>query len=216
MKTPSQDDIVNLLNSLYDQVLHGLPTSSSCEVLAESYLQRYIGPQLAAKKMISRQIAKCTTSGFVTSLGGLITLPATIPANVGSVLYVQLRMIAALAYIGGYDIHADEVQTVVYICLANTSIAEICRDAGIKFADKFALVSLKKLPAEILKKINNAVGFRLLTKFGEKGLINLVDLLPVAGALVGGAFDLAETKIIANRAYKTFILDKPDDNISII
>ena len=35
---------------------------------------------------ISWQVAKCGTSGFLTGLGGLITLPVAIPANIASVL----------------------------------------------------------------------------------------------------------------------------------
>jgi hypothetical protein len=35
----------------------------------------------------------------------------------------------------------------------------------------------------ILKKINQKVGFRLVTKFGEKGIINLSKLIPVVGGL---------------------------------
>ena len=40
---------------------------------------------------------------------------------------------------------------------------------------------------------------------GEKGAINLVKLVPVAGGLVGGGVDIASTKTIAKVAYKMFI-----------
>ena len=56
-----------------------------------------------------------------------------------------------------------------------------------------------------MTKINQKVGFRFLTKFGEKGLINIGKMIPVVGALISGGFDLAETKIIADRAYKEFM-----------
>ena len=62
------------------------------------------------------------------------------------------------------------------------------------------------------------VGFRFLTKFGEKGIINIAKLVPVVGGVIGGGFDLVETKVIANRAYKMFIkgdlsaLDNKDDD----
>ena len=56
-----------------------------------------------------------------------------------------------------------------------------------------------------MTRINQKVGFRFLTKFGEKGIINIAKLVPVVGGVIGGGFDLAETKTIANRAYKMFI-----------
>lgn len=79
---------------------------------------------------------------------------------------------------------------------------------------------VKKIPDTVLTKINQKVGFRFLTKFGEKGIINIVKLVPVVGGVIGGGFDLVETKVIANRAYKMFIKgdfsaldDKDDDEI---
>lgn len=37
---------------------------------------------------------------------------------------------------------------------------------------------IKKIPGTVLIKINQKVGWRLLTKFGEKGTVNLVKLVP--------------------------------------
>lgn len=62
-----------------------------------------------------------------------------------------------------------------------------------------------KKPGEALKAINQKVGFRLLTKFGETGAINLGKAVPVVGGVIGGGFDFATTKIIADNAYKMFI-----------
>ena len=56
-----------------------------------------------------------------------------------------------------------------------------------------------------LTKINQKVGFRFITKFGTKGIINLGKMLPGVGAIVGGGLDLVETKVIAERAYKWFM-----------
>mgnify|MGYP000407501290 FL=1 len=56
-----------------------------------------------------------------------------------------------------------------------------------------------------MTKINQKVGFRLLTKFGEKGAINLVKLVPGVGGIIGGGIDFFDTKIIAEKAYNVFI-----------
>lgn len=94
-----------VLNSVYDSALQGIPqVSKSVDELAADYYSAGISPLDAAKNLANVQIAKCGTSGFVTGLGGAITLPVAIPANISSVLYIQLRMIAAVAKIGGYDI----------------------------------------------------------------------------------------------------------------
>lgn len=209
----SQNEIMQLLDKLYDKSMHGIAkVSPPVEELANNYLEKSNDATTAAKKFINYQIAKCTTSGFVTGLGGLITLPVAIPANVGSVMYVQMRMIACLAYIGGYDTDSDQVQTLVYACLAGISIDQILKQAGIQFGNKFVMAMVKKIPGEVLTKINQKVGFRFVTKFGTKGIVNIGKAVPVVGGMISGGFDFVETKAIANRAYKMFI--NGDFNVS--
>lgn len=202
----TQNEIMELLDRLYEQSVQGIQkVSPPVRVLAQEYIEKNDDIQAAAKSFIHYQIVKCTTSGFLTGLGGLITLPVAIPANIGSVLYVQMRMIAVLAHMGGYDTNSDQVQTLVYACLAGISVDQVLKQIGIKVGNKVAYNMVKKIPGEVLTKINQKVGFRLLTKFGTKGVINIGKALPVVGGVIGGGFDLVETKAIASRAYALFI-----------
>lgn len=204
-KLLSQEDIMKLLDSCYEKCLHGVPrVSPGVESLANDYLKKYPAKDEACKAMLRNQIAKCTTSGFVAGFGGIITMPVTLPANVGSVLYVQMRMIACVAYMNGYELNSDQTQTFVYACLAGIAVNELIKQAGIKFGIKFANGLIKKIPGKVLTKINQKVGFRFITKFGTKGIVNLGKMLPGVGAVIGGGLDLVETKVIANRAYKWF------------
>lgn len=199
------DSIMSILDTCYQKAVNGIErVSPPVEKLAEDYLNKYQEPSEAARKMISNQIIKCTTSGFITGFGGLITLPIAVPANVSSVLYVQMRMIACTAYLAGYDLKSDQVQTLVYACLAGVAVNGVLKKAGIQFGQKIAMNLIKKIPGEVLTKINQKVGFRFLTKFGEKGLINLGKMVPGVGAVISGGLDFAETKIIAERAYRWF------------
>lgn len=123
-------------------------------------------------------------------------------------MYVQMRMVAAIAKLGGYDTHSDQVQTFVYVCLTGTAASDILKQAGIKFGEKLAVAAIKKIPGSVLVKINQRVAFRLITKFGEKGIINLGKMVPLVGGVVGGGFDVASTRVIANNALKMFIYGK--------
>ena len=208
----NQHEIMQLLDKLYEQSVQGIAkVSPPIEDLANDYLVKGKDLDTAAKKFINYQIAKCTTSGFVTGLGGLITLPVAIPANVGSVLYIQLRMIACLAHMGGYDTNSDQVQTLAYACLAGISVDQILKQVGIQFGTKFTMAMVKKIPGTVLTKINQKVGFKFLTKSGAKGVINIGKAVPFVGGVVGGGFDFVETRVIADRAYKMFI--KGDLNV---
>lgn len=202
----SQEDILKVLDTCYEKTTNGISKiSPSIDRLAGDYLSKHASKEEAIKDMLKKQVLKCTTSGFITGFGGAITLPVTIPANIGSVLYVQMRMIACTAYMAGYDISSDQVQTLVYACLAGLSVGEIAKQFGIKFGQKVAVGMIEKIPGKVLTKINQKVGFKLLTKFGEKGLINLGKLVPGVGAVINGGVDFAETKAIAKRAYQMFV-----------
>ena len=113
-KLLSQEDIMKLLDGCYDKCLNGVPyVSPTVEEFAKDYLAKHPTKEQACKAMIKNQIIKCTTSGFLTGFGGIVTLPVTLPANIGSVLYVQMRMIACTAYMAGYELDSDQTQTFV-------------------------------------------------------------------------------------------------------
>lgn len=204
----TQEDIMKLLEVCYEKCLNGIPkVSPSVEDMVNDYLGKYDTKEKACKAMLKNQIVKCTTSGAITGFGGIITMPITIPANIGNVLYVQMRMIACTAYMAGYDLNSDQTQTFVYACLAGVAVNGILKQAGITFGIKVANGIIKKIPGKTLVKINQKVGFRFVTKFGSKGIINLGKTIPGVGAFIGGGLDLVETKVIADRAYKWFMLE---------
>ena len=203
----TQEQVMQLLDKLYAQCLDGIPkVSPPISELANDYLEKHGSVYTAANSFVDYQVAKCTPSGFLTGIGGLITLPVAIPANISSVLYVQMRMIACLAYMGGYDVGSDQVQTLVYACLAGVAVNQLLKQAGIQFGNKFAVAMVRKVPGSGLTKINQKIGFRFITKFGSTGIINLGKAIPFVGGVIGGGMDFAETRVIADRAYKLFIM----------
>ena len=211
-KKIDENMMLKVMDVCYEKALTGLPAASvSVDELALNYSDRYSEAKEAAKKMCNVQIAKCGTSGFLTGLGGMITLPVTVPVNVASVIYVQLRMIATVAKLGGFNPNDDEVRTMAYVCLTGSAALDIVKKAGINIGEKVTINALKKIPAAVLTKINQKVGFRLVTKFGEKGVVNLIKLVPLVGGLIGGGVDIAGTKAVAEVAIKIFI----DKNVNM-
>ena len=103
-----------------------------------------------------------------------------------------------------YEIYVEDMQNRIR---DNTGVAvnSLLKQAGIKFGVKFANGVIKKIPGKVLTKINQKVGFRFITKFGSKEIVNLGKMLPGVSAIVGGGLDLVETKVITDRAYKWFM-----------
>ena len=202
----TKDNILEILNTIYKKAQSGIGTViPPIEKVSEEYKEKYKTDKKAARAFIKTQIAKCTVSGFITGLGGLITLPISVPVNISSVLFVQLRMIQGLAYMGGFDIQSDEVQTFVYACLVGVSVNSVFKQIGVQTGTKVAVKMVGKIPGKIFIKINQKLGIRFITKAGEKGIINLTKAAPVVGGPINAGFDFVETKTIAERAYKMFI-----------
>lgn len=203
----SQEEIMKMLDNCYQKAIDGIPkVSPPIDRFADNYLQKHPASQEAAKNMIKSQISKCTASGFITGFGGAIALPVEITANVISVLYFQMRMIACTAYMAGLNIHSHRVRTLVYACLAEVSVNEVVKKTGVKLGEKVADHMVEKISEHTLVAINEKIGFKFVARFGEKGLINLGKLVPVVGAAINGGFDLVDTKLIGNRAYRMFFM----------
>ena len=203
----SQEVILNALDWAYDKAVNGVRGLDSAQDMADDYLKGEGALIDKVNSLIRWQNTKAGTSGFITGLGGLLTLPLTLPANITSVLYVQIRMVAAIAIMGGSDVKDDRVRSIVYSCIAASSAAEVAKNFGIKLGNKLAMQGIKKISGETLKKINQAVGFRLLTKFGQKGFVNLGKTIPFIGGIVGATFDVVATNTVGNVARNTFIIE---------
>jgi hypothetical protein len=116
------------LNWAYDQALAGAPSVGveSAEELADDYRRRAASPAVAALSLVHWQVTKAGTAGFLTALGGVLSLPVTIPLNLASVLILQLRMIAAIAHLGGHDVRSDQVRTMAFACMCVATPRRTC------------------------------------------------------------------------------------------
>jgi len=154
--------------------------------------------------LINWETTKNFTSGFITGLGGLITLPVSIPSGFGASWIIQARMAGAIACIYGHNLNDDRVKTMVLVCLLGDAGKEVLKSAGIRFGGKLAAKGISKIPGRVLIEINKRIGFRLITKAGEKGIINLTKLIPGLGGIIGGAVDGVACRTVGRAAKSVF------------
>ena len=82
---------------------------------------------------------------------------------------------------------------------------DILKNISIAIGTKLTQNAIKSISGQLIVKINQAIGLKLLTKFGEKGLINIAKIIPLVGGVIGGSFDAFSTNIIGNIARDIFI-----------
>lgn len=203
----TQSKMMELLDWAYDKATNvNIVGLDNAQELAQSYLNSSGDLESKINSLIRWQNTKSVTSGFVTNLGGLITMPVAIPANFASVIFIQIRMIAAIAHMCGHNLRDDKVKTLVYVSLCGSAVKDIFKDVGVQLGTKLTMSMVNKyLTGEVVKQINKAVGFRLVTIAGTKGTINVVKMVPFVGGLIAGTIDGISTNTIGNTARDMFL-----------
>lgn len=78
------------------------------------------------------------------------------------------------------------------------------RNAGIEIGQRSTSVALERLPARVLTEVDKRVGYQLVARAGEKGVVNLTKLIPLVGGPIGAAVDGVSCMTIAGYAMRTF------------
>lgn len=202
----SENKMMQILDWAYEKSINGVPGLGSAQELGDDYLNNKGDLESQINSLIRWQNTKACTSGFLTGLGGIITMPVTLPANIATVMYVQIRMIAAIAHMTGLDVKQDQVKSLVYVALCGSAVSDIFKDVGIQVGTKLTKAMIQKhVTREMITAINKAVGFRLVTKAGSKGIFNLTKMVPILGGVIGGSLDTVTTNIIGNTARNLFL-----------
>lgn len=198
--------VLKLLSWAYDKAVEGgLPKTQSAIELAEEYMQKESTPQEQANALIRAQRLKSAATGFLTGVGGIATLPVAVPASLASAVYIQLRMIAAIAHIGGQDVQDDRVKALSFACLCGNAAKDIVKTSGVKLGAKLTEQMLAKLSGEAIKKVNVTVSVKLATKLGQTGAVALSKAVPFVGGITGAVIDGVSTNIVGNIASDTFV-----------
>ena len=203
-----QTTLMKVLNWAYEKAVEGVGATGSAEELAMEYMKGPGSLSERADELIRWQNVKCGGAGFISGLGGIMTLPVAIPANISSVLYMQIRMVAAIACMGGYDVRDDKVKTVVLLCLCGSAATEMMKDLGIRLGQQLSRQLLSRLSAQVVQRTQRRVGARLAGKFSEKGLATVGRGIPLVGALVGGTLDALATYAVGEVAKRAFLQEK--------
>ena len=205
-----------LVQQLIDQIvklgLEGKGPIKGAERVAREHAEKATDIEQAIARLIRTHTRNVAATGFASGFGGIVVAGVMIPADI-TALYVQAaRLAGAIAVLRGYDIKSEEVRSVVLLTLIGSAGASIVSRTGVELGTKAAFATLRRLPGRILIEINKAVGFRLVTKFGTKGVINLGKLVPIVGGGLSAGINVATMRMVGGYARRNFpvLEDGPD------
>jgi hypothetical protein len=187
--------------------VNGVQVLDGAGTLARTYLEdsSYASHDDRIDALIRWEAARNFTTGFVTNLGGIITLPAALPASLGASWTLQARLAAAIAHIRGYDLLDERTKAFVVMTIVGGSVADILKTAGVAAGTKLTRQFITQtITGTMVREINRQVGFRLLTKAGEQGVVNLGKAVPFVGGGVAGVIDGLTAYAVGKTAKKVF------------
>ena len=197
--------LLDAIHWAYDRAISGVRGLDSAVALAEKYRGKTDTLHDDANALIRWQMARAGTSGFITGLGGLLSIPVAIPANLAAVLFLQLRMVAAIAHLAELDVKDERVRSLCFVCLCGQSSEDLLRQLGLELGQKLGKAALRKVSGKVVGQIQQSVGGRLMTQAGHKGALHLHRVIPILGGLVCGATDALATKAIGHAARDSFL-----------
>ncbi|MEL4505343.1 EcsC family protein [Luteococcus sp. H138] len=205
---PGGDDnaITKLIENILQIGIDGRRPFDSATMVADDALESAGGDvEKAVNKVVRSHVTSGAAGGLLTSLGGFVTMPVAIPANLLEFYVQATRMTAAVAKLRGYDIHQPNIRTAILLTLVGSNAEDVMAKAGVVTGTgRLTTMALRNLPRPAMMMVNKAVGFRLLRSVGESTLAKLGKGVPVLGGAVGGVVDGYMMNKIAEQALKEF------------
>ena len=214
--SPEEKEAIKLLGQVLNVGINGLATFSGAQKLADRYLNNKKYPTQLDKinALVKIELTKNFTSGFLTSLGGIFTLPFTIPASLAANWVIQTRMVAAMAYIGGFNIDDPPVRVSIALCLLGKKGQQALEGDYNEFQKLLRKDQIAKLSKQTIQMLNLVIANRLMKLAAQKGLSRLGKAIPIIGGALGGFLDYYSCKNSSEFAFEFFDLKSKNDIIN--
>jgi len=196
--------VMRVIERLMDVGIDGRGRFDSAQRVAESATARHSDPEPAIDAIVRSHLGLAAAGGFVTGLGGFVTMPIALPANVLEFYLVATRMVAAIASTRGYDIGKPEVRSAILLALVGADADDLLKKAGYASTGRLAGLAADRLPGPVLLAVNKGVGFRLLSQVGRKSFTRFGRAVPLVGGVVGAGVDAYLLNRIADHSRLEF------------
>jgi uncharacterized protein (DUF697 family) len=179
------------LRQVIEIAIDGYGRMPSAKALAARHLQRQGGSvDEAITAIIDHHIRLASAQGFVTNIGGLAALPVAIPANITGVTIVQVRMVAAIAHLRGYDLNDHRVRTALVMCLMGGEQVAKHIAEGTLPTSPMTVATAPVFDPDLDRQVADEVVTDLAARIGGKNVaLAIVKRLPLMGGGVSAIMD---------------------------
>ncbi len=178
-----------------DKAIRGVGPLDGAALAAEKQLDEQRGDQdKAIHEVIENNVRLAGAQGFVTNIGGLMTLAVAVPVNVTGLALLQSRMVAGIAHLRGYELADKRVRNAVLASmLGEERMLSLIRKKKLP-GTPMALATAPVHDPHLDKIMANEVAAELLTRMaGKRAATAVARRVPVVGGLVGAGTDAFST-----------------------
>ena len=196
----------NVLRSLLEAAIDGVGKLPSAKATAAKNLVKAGDADAAIEALMTTHVSLATAQGFLTNLGGVPAMAVGLPANIAAVAFVQLRLVATIAHLRGYDVDAPGVRTAVALCLlGEDGVAKLVEQGDLP-SSPLAIASAPMFDTTLSDQITERVFGELTSRIGGRhAAFLLARRIPLLGGGVAGALDAWSTRDIGTYAAKQFV-----------
>lgn len=182
---------------MYTFAIEGTAVTDSAAVLAESYLLS--GDTLGAvESLVLHESLKACGSGFACGLTGGVLLPLSVTADVCTSLFIQMRLCASVAIIGGHNVSDPRVRLLCWGAMAGDTGMDALNSIVMRLLSKS--LSLPDAQTTLLSVLRDELFLKGGGMLLKEGL-----LIPLLGGVLNGSAAWLVTHLTGKLAIRLFI-----------
>ena len=190
------------LRRVLELAIDGYGRLPGAKAAAARQLQRHGGSvDEAIASIIEIHVRLASAQGFVTNIGGVAAMPVAVPANLAGMAVVQVRMVAAIAHLRGYDLNDNRVRTALVMCLLGGEQVAKHITQGTLPTSPMAVATAPMFDPDLDRQVAEEVVGDLAARIGGKNMALLVTKrVPLLGGGIGAVMDGIATHQIGRYA----------------
>ncbi|MDR0415981.1 MAG: EcsC family protein [Propionibacteriaceae bacterium] len=198
------------LLKLIDTAVDGTGRLPGAKRVAGSHLARHRAAEPAIDALIRLHIALASAQGFVTNVAGGLASLVGMPANLVGIVVVQIRLVASIAHLHGYDIDDPRVRTALVMCLLGEKEINKQVAAGQLPSTPLAVATAAVIDDALANQVAARVLQDVLGTLATKDLAGfIIRKVPLLGGGVGAVVDAYSTRRIAHYARRHLVIRRP-------
>jgi len=179
------------VREVLERAIDGIGPVKSAAAAADARLAEANGDvDNAISTLIETHVRMASVQGFVTNVGGLLTVALSIPANITGLTLLQCHLVAGIAHLRGYDLRDSRVRNAVLACLlGEDTVRELLKHKRLP-SSPMALATSPVHDPELDRRIATEVTTEMIAKIGGRRAALLVGRrVPVLGGGIGAVTD---------------------------